>query len=289
MEYREIKPNAAAGRFIKCYWMLEDDSPRGARRDAQIDVQRIIPDGRTELIFNLGRPFASDQDGAWKAQPQNFIAGQITGPLLLRSEGPTRILGIRFHPHGAVRVLGMPVRELTDSAVPLDSISLRLHRRFTRLGDLSPLQGLAELDAIVNECTRDHDDADEDILVSAAVAAFERTSGLISIEDVAHHVGLSQRQLQRRFLDAVGILPKLFCRMQRFQQVFRAMESPHVDWVDAAVDCGYYDQAHLIRDFREFSGKTPTTLLAEEIDLSRKFFQYHGMSHFSKTATGSSL
>jgi len=286
MEYREIKPNAGASRFIKCYWLLEGDS---AQTSAENDVQRIVPDGRTELIFNLGRPFASEQRGAWKTQPQSFIAGQITGPLLLRSEGRTRTLGIRFHPHGATRILGMPVRELTDAEVPLGDISPRLHQRFARLGDLSPSQGLAALDDIVDECTRDHAEDEEDSLVSAAVGAFERAGGLMSIGDVADYVGLSQRQLQRRFLDAVGILPKLFCRMQRFQRVFRAMEAPHVDWVDAAVDCGYYDQAHLIRDFREFSGKTPTTLLAEEIDLSRKFFLNHAVSHFSKTAPGSSL
>ena len=282
MEYREIKPNAAASRFIKCYWLLEDDSPAAGG-----DVQRIIPDGRTELIFNLGQPFASDQGGVWKIQPQSFIAGQITGPLLLRSEGPAKILGIRFHPHGAAQVLGMTVRELTDAAVALDDISPRLYQRFARLGDLSPSQGLAALDNIVNECTREHDE--EDVVVSTAVEAFERVGGLMSIEDMADHVGLSQRQFQRRFLDAVGILPKLFCRMQRFQRVFRAMESSHVDWVNAAISCGYYDQAHLIRDFREFSGKTPTTLLAEEIDLSRKFFLSHAMSHFSKTTPRSSL
>src|SRR5258708_36686686 len=123
MQYREIKPSATAGRFIKCYWMLEDDcSPANVHSEAEDNVQRIVPDGRTELIFNLGRPFASNQDGAWKAQPQSFFAGQITGPLLLRSDGPARILGVSFHPHRAGRLVGMPVYELTDAAWPLDRI-----------------------------------------------------------------------------------------------------------------------------------------------------------------------
>jgi transcriptional regulator GlxA family with amidase domain len=110
----------------------------------------------------------------------------------------------------------------------------------------------------------------------------------MSIREIADHIGWSTRQLQRRCKDTVGISPKLFGRMQRFQGVFRTMEDAASEWVNAAVRCGYYDQAHLIRDFREFPGKTPTALLDQEIDLSRRFVQPRRMSHFSKTEEGKS-
>lgn len=109
------------------------------------------------------------------------------------------------------------------------------------------------------------------------------TGGNVSIETAAHQSGLSRRQFERRFLQAAGIPPKLFSRMQRFQRVFPALEGAEVAWVDAAVHCGYYDQAHLIRDFREFAGKPPSALLALDTDLARHFVQYASMSHFSKT------
>jgi AraC-like DNA-binding protein len=71
--------------------------------------------------------------------------------------------------------------------------------------------------------------------------------------------------------------------MQRFQKVFHAIEQGRRNWVDAAVECGYFDQAHLIRDFRDFSGKPPSALLAEA-DMARHFLRYQaGVSHFSKT------
>src|SRR5262245_21924546 len=110
--------------------MLEDAAP-------STEAQRIVPDGRPELIFNLGRPFESEAGGKWTSQPQSFVAGQITRPLLLRATGPARILGVRFHPHGAGRVLGVPLNELTDTVVPLDAVSAGLHRRMERMGDQS--------------------------------------------------------------------------------------------------------------------------------------------------------
>jgi transcriptional regulator GlxA family with amidase domain len=127
----------------------------------------------------------------------------------------------------------------------------------------------------MNELSRSNRD---DKLLSAAVAEFESSGGSTDVAGVADQLGLSSRQLQRRFRDAVGISPKLFSRMQRFQRVFQAMEartaeSERLDWVSTAMDCGYYDQAHLIRDFREFSGKAPMALLAGELDLARQFAQ----------------
>jgi transcriptional regulator GlxA family with amidase domain len=100
---------------------------------------------------------------------------------------------------------------------------------------------------------------------------------------MAHRAGLSTRQFERRFRQAVGISPKLFSRMQRFQRVFSALEESGAKWADAAVECGYYDQAHLIRDFQEFAGKPPAALLAYDTDLAKHFIQRAPMSDFSNT------
>jgi AraC-like DNA-binding protein len=253
--------------------MLEDSTP--APR-----VQRIVPDGRAELIFNLGQPYGSLADGIWKPQPRCFLFGQITGPLLLRSAGPARMIGIRFHPHTAGQLLKVPMSELTDAAVSLDDISMRVFREFKDLEEpRAPLELFAALDRIM--LSLEKRSGVEDHLLSAAVTALADAS--MDVATVANHTGLSARQFERRFRQAVGIPPKLFSRMQRFQGVFPALESGNVGWADAAVRCGYYDQAHLIRDFREFAGKPPAALLAEGTDLARHFVHCESVSHFSKT------
>ena len=117
MYYREFAPGEDAGRFVERYWVLEDAAPG--------TVQRVVPDGRPELILNLGQPFESLQNGLWERQPRCFLAGQLTGPLHLRAPGTTRILGVRFRPGGAAQLLGMPMQELTDRVVPASDLGLK--------------------------------------------------------------------------------------------------------------------------------------------------------------------
>ena len=280
MHYREIKPNASAARFVKCYWLLEDDAPLSS-------VQRVVPDGRAQLILNLGDPYEAQTNRGWQLQPQFFFIGQITSPLLIRATGPFRMIGINFYPHTASQLLKIPMCELTDTAaISLDDFSGQRFHEFNRIEELrSPLEWFPALDGIIHslaECG-----VNDNGLLSVAVRKLEQAGGLMSIATVADHVGLSSRQFERRFTRAVGITPKLFCRIQRFQRVFPVLENEPSGWADAAVRCGYYDQAHLIRDFREFAGKPPIALLAKETDLARHFLQSASMSHFSKTSAGS--
>jgi AraC-like DNA-binding protein len=275
MDYRQVKPSPSVSRFVEFFWMLEDCSPA-------IIPQRILPDGRPVLILNFGSPFESCTQGIWKSQPQCFFVGQITGPLLLRPSGPAAMLGIQFRPHGAAMLLKMPMFELTDSALALETLSHQLFHELDSLREFaSPARALTNLDSILHRFAEQS--CVNDQLVSYAVNDIERSGGLIGIPEVANRLGLSTRQLQRRFKDSVGISPKLFGRMQRFQRVFRAMETDGLGWVNVAANSGYYDQAHLIRDFREFAGKPPSGLLDVEVDLARHFLEEPAMSHFSKT------
>jgi transcriptional regulator GlxA family with amidase domain len=115
-------------------------------------------------------------------------------------------------------------------------------------------------------------------------ARIVESSGGISVDHLATSAGISSRQLERRFLREIGIGPKLLGRILRFQQVFRAVERVDSAWASIAVECGYYDQAHLIRDFSQFAGRTPAVLLAERSALTQAFTRKTRMSDFSNTA-----
>ncbi|HEY1493564.1 MAG TPA: helix-turn-helix domain-containing protein [Candidatus Solibacter sp.] len=252
MRYQEFAPGEEASEFIECYWVLEGAEPGS--------VQRVVPDGRPELILNLGTPFEALRDGEWQSQPRCFLVGQITAPLLLRATAGSHIAGVRLRPAGAAQLLGIPAQELTGRTVPLDELGLK------QLAEIRDAGGIERV--LLRRRRR------EDPMVDEAVWLL---SGSLDVATVASRLGMSSRQLERRFKERVGISPKLFARIRRFQRVFPAIETDGVRWVDAAADCGYYDQAHLIRDFREFAGEPPAALLAGD-ELARHF-----LSHFSKT------
>jgi AraC-like DNA-binding protein len=239
MHYHELPSPAPA--VIDRLWFLELESG---------PAQRIVPDGRPELIINLGHPFESLQNGTWRRQPEAFLVGQLTGPMHIRPAGPAKIMGIRFRPEGLGALLRLPIHELTGREIPLS--------------DLPRLAQTGEPDALIREAVR---------LIEAGC----------DIARIARRLGLSTRHFERRFKNAVGLSPKLFSRIQRFQRVFHQIEAGR-SWVEAALACGYYDQAHLVRDFRDFSGEPPAALLNNE-DLARHFLSRPGMSHFSKTAS----
>lgn len=266
MNYRQIAPSAAVARFVECYWLLEDDSLSSA------EIQRIVPDGRSELILNLSHPYESFQKQGWQTQPERFFVGQITGPMMVRPRAQAKILGIRFRPDGAGHLLRLPMHELTDIAAPLDELSTRLDCQLVRLRELNSLaQHLNYVDHTLQKLAEQN--GRKDLSVTAAINQIIKARGVIDTADVASYLGISLRQLQRRFKTEVGIGPKLFSRIQRFQNVFQGFDNHAHNWVHVALKCGYYDQAHLIRDFQDFSGQPPAALFTPDTDLAVHFLQ----------------
>ena len=276
VSYREVRASAQLQPIIESCWLLEHDGETA-------DVQRVVPDGHPELILHLGQPFEALEDGEWRGQQRCFLAGQITGPLLLRPGGPARVLGIRLQPHGAARLLGAPMHELADRFTPIDDLSPALFRDLDRAMELATAGSdpLAVIEASLARARTNSSPGDPVMAYAAGRMALD--GGATDLAALARELGLSIRQLERRFNACVGLPPKLFCRLQRFTRVFQAIGNQPCNWVDTAVECGYYDQSHLIRDFKSFTGETPSALLAKDADLARHFLQRFGVSHSYNT------
>lgn len=271
--YREIRPSLRLSRFVSSFWLLEHDGSYAV-------PQRVVPDGHAELILNWGEPYRHVVKDTWKSQPRVFFAGQIDGPLMLKPGGRTKMLGIGFHPHGASRLFRQPMQELAGTFTPAEDLPPALARRLDEVLDSRNPVGAAEAALwSAQDAARGGD-----VLVEEAVRLITQRQEGPDLTRLARYLGLSLRQLERRFQAAVGLPPKRFSRIHRFSQVFRALEQHSGDWVAAAIACGYYDQAHLIRDCKALSGQTPAILLADDADLARHFYQRFGLSHSSNTS-----
>ena len=277
MRYSEFHPRPPLNQFVECLWTLE--------RDTVIEepqAEKILPDGCVELILNFASPFAQHAGNTKTVQPRNLVVGQMTGPILIGPTGPVQLIGIRFHPGGTVPFFRVPVDQLTDQVVELAAFARNLEMQL--LAASSDLPNLHDkVCGLQKALTNLLQENQPDLRLLRIAAKLVRHSGMISVDELAYESGMSNRQLERRFLAEIGLGPKLLSRILRFQQVFRAVDANETCWPTVALDCGYYDQAHLIRDFRQFAHQTPSILFANQSPFTESFTRKHRVSGFSNT------
>jgi AraC-like DNA-binding protein len=214
-----------------------------------------FPDGQLELVLRRG------MNDEWF----NVVGTRSQALHKDSGAGGRWCVVVRFKAGGAYPFFGMPASALTDQIVPLDELwkpgSSDLRRAFDDAREPADCVVAAE-DAL---CRRlfgpDLYEPASAILVRSALRKLDATQTLPSVEELAHELGTSLRQLRRAFGDVVGVAPKLYLRILRFQRARREAEaSPEPRWGAIAVAHGYFDQAHLIADFRALSGQTPAAL-----------------------------
>lgn len=251
MRYEEFAPPAALADYVHCLWVFEG-------QDAA-EPQRIVPDGRCELILHWRAPYLERDGEAWTPQPRALFAGQLTRPLHLLAREPAGVVGVRFRTAGAAPFLQSHVNPFTDRRLPLAGAP--------DLRDVADeTQRLAVAAAYVTERLVPRF---QDRKVATAVAELRGSEGRIPLDELAAKVELSPRMLQRRFLEAVGVPPRMLASIVRFRRVFDALQSGEVqNWTDAAQAAGYFDHPQMARDFRRFIGCTPSEFLAAERGLA---------------------
>lgn len=260
MRYAEHAPPDALAPVLHCLWTFEDGGTGGG-------PQRIVPDGRCELVVHFGAPYR--EAGAGSPQPRVVFAGQLTRPLWLEATGASGVVGARFHPASARAFLDLPMDRATDQRLELPRLWPGEARALLREVDgASSIE--ARVEAVAQFVLRRVAGTAVDETVERCVTAFQASAGMLPVQAAAEIAGIGRRQLERRFLDVVGVSPALFANLLRFRSVFDAIEHDSArPWTDAAIAAGYFDQSHLIRDFRRFVGCTPTEFAASRPGLAR--------------------
>jgi len=232
-----------------------------------------MPDGCIELIFNLADPFKRyHAENKIEIQPATLLAGQMQRYAMIAPTGSVKLFGIRFHPGGAYPFLQLPLSELTDQIINFENIVSRLGRELTE--KIQTARSRRERVKIIETVFLARLDSRHETAgtVRAVVALMIQKDGMIAIERLQKMAGISERQLERQFQTQVGLTPKFFSRLLRFQKVFKAvMQNRNLGWSFIAAECGYYDQAHFIHDFKNFSGQNPAAYFREDHQMAEYF------------------
>ena len=266
MEFVELEPGPAL-RGLARFWRLTGPSPTGEPR-----FEPVLPDGRVELIFHLGDPFEIESDGRRALQPRALLAGQGTAPVRLAPTGRIDVVGVRLEAGVAAGVVDARLEELTDRIVELGAVACDFARGLAEeLQD--PGRGQRWNDVLERRLARvlARPRSARPRALEHVVARVRASGGRVPIAELASQAGLSTRQLERHFRERVGLGPKTFARLVRFQRALALLRCPGSSLAGIAARCGYFDQAHLVRDFRRFAGASPSRLRAAEHDLGAHF------------------
>ncbi|MBI2686779.1 MAG: AraC family transcriptional regulator [Acidobacteria bacterium] len=251
MEYREYLPAPVLRPYVARYWTLA-----GAGGAAE----RVLPDGRPEFVVHLADPFAN--------QARCLFVGQQRQAVSLQSGVRVDVFGVRLHPAGATAFLRMRQSEMAGRIIDLDSLWNRAARHWE--ADLHDARStVARIELTDGFLAAQLAGVTPSARVQGAIGAILEQPGS-RMEAIAAIACVSRRQLEREFLDQVGLPPKVWARVVRFQRAL-AMRRSHADWPWAriALETGYYDQAHLIGDCRRITGLAPIGRESAETAMER--------------------
>ena len=227
-------------------------------------LERVLPSGSAQLIVNL----KEDQTRAYHVEDGTCTMTSTSGSVLagvssrygvIDTAEQECVAGVVFRPGGTGAFFAIPAHETRDADIPLELLWDRGRVSELRERLLAAASPEARLDAMERAMLESWRAATLHPAVGFALARFASRPETTSIAVVADRVGLSPKRFIERFKSAVGMTPKHYCRLLRFQRALgRAEQGFSVDWTRIALDCGYFDQSHFIHDFRSFSGITPT-------------------------------
>jgi len=249
--YLSQRPAPPLDDFVEYLWLLSD-APAHAR-------ERVVPSGTLELVVNLHedeiRIYDRDRAGGCDRFSGMVVSGAYGRCFTIDTAEHALIMGAHFRPGGAYPFFSVALNRLADDHVDVRDLwgarAVDLRERLASAGSHAARFRLLEetLRAQTVRPLRGRS------AVQYAIDRFLRPGARIA--DVAAGIGISHRRLIELFAAEVGMTPKLFCRVHRFQRLLAAMNGGARDWAGLAARAGYFDQSHLIRDFSTFAGVTP--------------------------------
>jgi AraC-like DNA-binding protein len=272
MNFHHHIPSPPLSHFISMMWFGDDYI-------VPHRLERVLPTGDMALIINLWedrtRVYNSDDPHKFDTFEGSIVVGAYSAFTVIDTDEQRATAGVAFRPGGAFPFLGLPAGELQDSNASLSALwglQAASDLREQLLAARSPEAKFKILeDAFLRRINAPLEPTHP--AVAFAVENFQHRPAR-TISFVTDQIGLSDRRFIQLFSQHVGLTPKLFCRVQRFQKVLRnitrAAAGSVIDWPQIALTCGYFDQAHFIHDFRAFSGINPTTYVT-----NRTQFQNH--------------
>jgi hypothetical protein len=273
MDYQTFPPHPDLQSIVKCHWTLEIPAQVGVQK------QLIIPDGCIDMIFIIGddvKRFTSEDD--FIIQPRAMVLGQITAPFYVQPTGSVNSFAVRFYPYGFSNFVSGTMNELANKETPLaglfgEQASKSLAEDIILAENTSKRIGIVETFLFEKLA----DKAIIDNIVKRTVDTLLSTKGKAAINTILKEDLSKRRQMERKFIEQIGISPKQLGKVIRLQSALKMLlNNQSESLTEIAYEGDYYDQAHFIKDFKEFTGTTPRAFLEDDkMTLSSLLYKKH--------------
>ncbi len=241
--YREYTPCRELQPYVACYWV---NIAYGHKHKPLIS--RVIPDGCMDIVFDMS--ISSNKCA--------LVVGLMTTPDIKTIEGISDFTGVRFKPGGLIPFIRSNAADFTDQLIPLYDVigyeAVEIGERIYFSGNLQ--DRVAAMEKALLRLL--HKTGDIEPFMAYALGLIYQQKGTILVNDLAARLNIGQRQLSRKFNDWIGINPKAFSKIIRFQNIISELNGASgTRLLDLGLRYGYYDQAHFIKEFKTFYGMTP--------------------------------
>lgn len=271
MNYQTFEPHPDLESLISCYWTLEVPADNDAQR------QRIVPDGCIEMAFILGddiKRYTSENE--FILQPRAMVLGQTIEPFYIEPTGYVNTFAIRFYPYGFANFVSVPIKSLANKETPIEQLfekktAKKLEQEIIQATDVHQRIKIIEgflLNKLSEQSTVDN-------IVRKTIDILLSTKGNTPINTILEEDLSKRRQLERKFVKQIGISPKQLGKVIRLQSALKMLLNEEGEnLTNIAYESEYYDQAHFIKDFKEFTGISPKDFLGNEnMTLSSLFYK----------------
>jgi AraC-like DNA-binding protein len=264
MLYQEYEIAIPLKPFVKVIWSMESSGTA-----VGIPPMRILPDSCVELVIHFHDPYSTTfGSGKTDPQPKSMIVAQMKDYIEISPTGRIGMVSVRFSAQGAYHFFGVPMKEIANGVTDLKLVWNNLaHEIEERIyGCINTVERVRILQTyLIGQLLKN---GQEDRIVDYCLELIYNSKGLVSIADLSVKTGTSNRQLIRKFNNRIGVSPKEFARIIKFISAVNYLRTnTSSGFAEAALDCGYYDQAHFIRDFKEYSGLTPGEFLTTDMNV----------------------
>lgn len=267
MKPKILEPNDDLTAFVKCYWTLESPKEKTPTRNT------IVPDGCMKLIFHYGdlyKHYTANGDSV--LLPKCFLIGQLTKPYEVEPTGETGTFFVCFRPNGFLPFTTIPIKEMENTAVPLEDLFSKSGKEIGQkvLNANSTTERINLIETFLLNLLTDTENIDH--IVQSTVETILTANGQLSVDELSKQNNINSRQLVRKFSSTIGLSPKQLSKTIRLQATLKILLTKKVTSLTGlAYESEYYDQAHFIKDFKEFTGLTPKEFYGDHLKMSLIF------------------